>query len=71
MTWVIGNGQSRQNVKLDKLQGSIVGCNALCRDFVADHLVCADRRMVREALTTDSPRIYTQIGYMNPKKKHG
>lgn len=69
MTWVIGNGQSRQNVKLDKLQGSIVGCNALCRDFVADHLVCADRRMVREALTTDSPRIYTRTDWIHEFKK--
>ena len=51
MTWVIGNGESRTNVNIEKLQGYKIGCNAIARDYHnIDAIVCVDRRMVYEAL---------------------
>jgi hypothetical protein len=47
---VIGNGESRKDVKIDKLEGSKVGCNAIMRDYTVDYLVCVDKRMVEEAI---------------------
>jgi hypothetical protein len=48
---VIGNGESRTNIDLYQFNDYItIGCNALHRDFVPNHLVCCDARMVREAL---------------------
>lgn len=49
---VIGNGESRRIIDLQKLTRRIalVGCNAVHRDAIVDHLVCVDDRMVREAL---------------------
>lgn len=45
VAFVLGNGTSRQNIDLQKLQphGKIYGCNALYREFVPDVLVAADR----------------------------
>lgn len=48
----VGNGESRSNIDLQLFSNhTIVGCNALVRDYHVDHLVCVDRRMVREALS--------------------
>jgi hypothetical protein len=49
---VIGNGESRRSIDIQNLTGKIllVGCNALHRDAVVNHLVCCDDRMVREAV---------------------
>ena len=52
--YVFGNGESRTSVNIDKLEGTKVGCNAICRDYSMDHLVCVDQRMVQEALDTDA-----------------
>ena len=58
----IGNGESRSAVDLSKLSSCItVGCNAVVRDHVVDHLVCVDRRMVKEALETPVEKIYTRF----------
>jgi hypothetical protein len=51
MIWAIGNGESRRNVNINNLSGVKVGCNAIHRDFHIDHLICVDRRMVKESLT--------------------
>lgn len=48
--WAIGNGESRKNVDINLLHTPKVGCNAICRDFDVDHLICVDRRMVNEAI---------------------
>ena len=48
--YVIGNGESRKGLNFISLKGVIYGSNALYRDFHPDHLVCVDKRMVREAL---------------------
>lgn len=45
--FVIGNGESRNNVDLSSLPRTY-GCNALYRDFTPDVLVCVDNAMVQE-----------------------
>ena len=48
---VIGNGESRKGVDLNKHYDKKIGCNAIHRDYHVDHLICVDRRMVQEAIT--------------------
>ena len=47
---VIGNGVSRKGLPLDKVYQEKVGCNAIFRDHYVQHLVCCDKRMVKQAL---------------------
>jgi hypothetical protein len=75
---VIGNGESRSKIDLNKFKDTriTVGCNALHRDCVVDHLVCCDHRMVREALenpTTANTTIHVRDGwhhYFRKIEKH-
>jgi hypothetical protein len=55
---VIGNGESRKNINLQSVIGKIVtvGCNAVHRDTIVDHLVCADHRMIKEAIADINTR---------------
>lgn len=67
----IGNGESRTGINLTNLSNRItVGCNAVVRDFPVDHLVCVDRRMVREALQhTNCPNnVYTRQDWISEFK---
>jgi hypothetical protein len=50
IAFVLGNGLSRKNIKLDHLRewGRIYGCNALYREFEPDFLVAVDAKMVTE-----------------------
>ena len=50
IAFVLGNGLSRKNIKLDHLRewGRIYGCNALYREFTPDFLVAVDAKMVTE-----------------------
>jgi hypothetical protein len=60
---VIGNGESRKHLDLKKIKIPIIGCNALHRDIIPNHLVCCDRRMVEEAIknpNTQSSKIYVR-----------
>ena len=62
--YVFGNGESRTSIDIDKLNGPKVGCNAIHRDYHMDHLVCADRRMVKEAIDTNTQsKIYTRTDW--------
>lgn len=48
---VIGNGESRRNIDIASFHHhTLIGCNAIHRDVVVDHLICCDQRMVREAV---------------------
>ena len=49
---VLGNGESRRLLDLQRLKTDhiMVGCNAIHRDIIVDHLVCCDRRMAEEAV---------------------
>ena len=60
---VLGNGESRQIIDLEKLERPIVGCNAIHRDFKTDYLICCDKRMMKEALdanANDYSLVYTR-----------
>jgi len=48
--FIIGNGESRQDFDLERLRGkgTIMGCNALYRDFIPDVLMAVDQRMIVE-----------------------
>ena len=68
---VIGNGESRINYNLNNLKDRyvLVGCNAIHRDIIVDHLICCDRRMTEEALLnplTNKTKIYTRPGWVRP-----
>lgn len=72
--FVIGNGESRNNLNLNslKINNILVGCNALHRDIIVDHLVCCDRRMVEEAVanpTTKSTTIYVRQDWFKYYRK--
>jgi|TARA_B110000503_G_scaffold45278_1_gene74104 hypothetical protein len=67
---VIGNGESRRGTELEKYKPeyTLVGCNAVHRDIIVDHLICCDRRMAAES--TDNPlNSNTQI-YVRPSWFH-
>jgi len=60
---IIGNGESRLRVDLKRIKQPKIGCNAIHRDMLVDHLVCVDRRMVTEALKNNVHefcKIYTR-----------
>ena len=60
---VIGNGESRIDLDIDSYKLPTVGCNAIFRDRKVDHLVCCDKRMVREAINhsnTQQSCVYTR-----------
>lgn len=50
IAFVLGNGTSRKSIKPESLRkyGTIYGCNALYREFVPDHLVAVDTKMIIE-----------------------
>ena len=68
--WVLGNGESRQKLNVNNLQGTKVGCNAIIRDYQVDHLVCVDRRMVEEAIGYNT-KIYTRKDWLDTYKTLG
>ena len=74
MMLVIGNGESRQNIDVKRINMKKVGCNAIYRDFYVDHLVCVDKRMVQEAVSAEyntTSKIYTRgdwFDYYSEKK---
>lgn len=49
---VIGNGESRLGIDLQKIKEQKVGCNAIYRDVTVKHLVCVDKRILLECLKT-------------------
>lgn len=53
---VIGNGESRKDVNIRAFSKDYIsiGCNAIHRETVTDHLVCCDRRMVEEAVVSEN-----------------
>jgi hypothetical protein len=70
---VIGNGESRQGIDIDKFTSIKVGCNALMRDFKVEHLICCDRRMVEESIKrgyNNSSYIYTRQDWITYFHKH-
>lgn len=58
VVFLIGNGTSRENFDLNRLRGfgTIIGCNALYRDFYPDILISVDTKMVLEIKESDFPK---------------
>ncbi len=60
---IIGNGESRSGIDLNKINMPKIGCNAVFRDCYTEHLVCVDRPMVKEAISfgaTEDRTVYTR-----------
>lgn len=69
----IGNGESRSKVNLSLLKCPKVGCNAILRDFAVDHLVCVDRKMVKEAIESNilqTTAVYTRPDWIREYQHH-
>jgi hypothetical protein len=68
VAFVLGNGVSRKSIDLNQLRkhGTIYGCNALYREFVPDHLIAVDSKMVLEIASTNYQR-YNSV-WTNPNK---
>lgn len=71
---VIGNGESRQHINIPKFARDYdtIGCNAIHRDGVVDHIVCCDRRMVEEAIVSENTKnteIYVRPDWYNYFRK--
>ena len=48
---LIGNGESRRGFDLSPLKNfsTVIGCNAIFRDYVTEYLVCVDKHMCQQA----------------------
>jgi hypothetical protein len=71
---VFGNGESRKSINPSSLKSTniLIGCNAIHRDAVMDHLVCCDRRMVEEAVenpNTANTTIYAREDWFKYYRK--
>ena len=51
---IIGNGESRRGFDISPLKqfSTVVGCNAIFRDYVCEYLICCDKHMCQEAANT-------------------
>jgi hypothetical protein len=67
---VIGNGESRRQLDLSVYQKdyTLIGCNAIHRDYTVDHLICCDRRMAAEAI--ENPNLSNTLIYVRPSWFH-
>lgn len=68
---VIGNGESRKGIDLNKHFDTKVGCNAVHRDYYVDHLICVDRRMVQQAIdanVNETSIVYTRSDWIDSYK---
>jgi hypothetical protein len=63
--WILGNGESRNQININLLQEAKIGCNAIHRDYSVDHLICVDRRMVNEATSSNISPIYTRQRWLS------
>lgn len=64
--FVLGNGRSRLAINCENLKkhGTVYGCNALYRDFLPDHLIAVDVKMVLELVENnvlDRVPVYTNF----------
>ena len=71
---VVGNGESRNLIDINAFSKDhiLIGCNALHRDLIVDHLVCCDRRMVEEAVespNTSQTKIYAREDWFKYYRK--
>ena len=66
---IVGNGESRRGFDISPLKSfsTVIGCNAIFRDFVTEYLVCADRHMCQQAVNAvgKGTTIYTRDKWVN------
>lgn len=65
----LGNGQSRQGLNLNKLKqyATVIGCNAIYRDFTPDILVALDSRIAHEIYRSGyADTNLSYLGYWTP-----
>jgi hypothetical protein len=63
---LLGNGESRAGIDLNKINMYKIGCNAIYRDYHVDSLVCVDRRMVIEACEAGyTGNVYTRTNWQS------
>ena len=64
---IIGNGESRRGFDLTPLKhfSTVVGCNAVFRDYVTEYVICCDKHMCQEAANTvgKNTTIYTRSNW--------
>jgi len=48
--FVLGNGPSRKNIDISKLDGTIIGCNACHRDFTPDVICATDAGIISDII---------------------
>jgi len=67
---VFGNGESRRIININDFDSSYIkiGCNAIHRDIVVDHLICCDRRMIEEAV--ENPQSKDTFIYVREEQYH-
>lgn len=73
--FVIGNGESRRGFDLNSLKphGTIIGCNALYRDFIPDLLVAVDRPILKEICDSgyaNNNRVYVRQRFYDDFKQY-
>ena len=61
----LGNGESRKHLNVYSIDNQTIGCNAIVRDIKVNEVVCCDKRMVKEALLTEVPKIYTRSRWLS------
>tara|TARA_B110000967_G_C18821653_1_gene529046 strand:- start:315 stop:1112 length:798 start_codon:yes stop_codon:yes gene_type:complete len=74
LTWnkiavCLGNGQSRQGLDLEKMKkyATVIGCNAIYRDFTPDILVAVDSRISHEIYRkANLNNMKAYLGYWTP-----
>ena len=74
LTWIdtavcLGNGQSRQGLDLNKMKdhATVIGCNAIYRDFTPDILVALDSRISHEIYRkANHNNMKIHLGYWTP-----
>ena len=48
--FVLGNGPSRKNIDVSKLDGTVIGCNACHRDFTPDVICATDAGIISDII---------------------
>ena len=48
--FVLGNGPSRKNIDISKLDGTVIGCNACYRDFTPDVICATDAGIIGDII---------------------
>ena len=61
---IIGNGESRRGFDISPLKmfSTVIGCNAIYRDYITEYLVCCDRHMCQQSLNAvgKNTTVYTR-----------